>query len=81
MKFRVSLKTESVLSISKSRATGNDLETLRHIPGGVWRGAVAAALIREKRLGGQAHEDADFRALFLDKSVRFGDLRIEGDSP
>src|SRR5258708_22250688 len=81
MKFYVTLESDSPVAISKSRATGNQLQTIRHIPGTVWRGAVASDLIREKGLGDAAHCDREFSEIFLNQQVRFGDLRVEGDRP
>jgi hypothetical protein len=74
MRFAVQLQTRSPLAISLGRATGNQLQTARHIPGSVWRGAVAAAFIRDHDLGEQAHQNSDFSLLFLQQKVRFGDL-------
>lgn len=81
MRFHVWLQLDSPLVISRNRATGNQLRTLSHVPGTAWRGAAAAALMREKRLGEDAHKDAEFHALFLEGKVRFGDLRAGGEAP
>ena len=81
MKLEVSLITEAPLAISRWRATGNELETLRHIPGTAWRGALAADIVRERKLEDHAHCDSRFHALFLEGKVRFGDLRPEGAAP
>jgi CRISPR-associated protein Csx10 len=81
VRFTVSLQTRSPLAISLSRATGNQLRTARHVPGAVWRGAVAAAMVRDRRLGDRAHEDQEFALLFLQQKVRFGDLRPSAAKP
>jgi|HubBroStandDraft_1064217.scaffolds.fasta_scaffold08776_2 CRISPR-associated protein Csx10 len=81
MKLEVSLTTEAPLAISRWRATGNELETLRHVPGTAWRGALAADIVRERKLKEHAHCDSRFHALFLEGKVRFGDLRPNGAAP
>ncbi|MBZ5534276.1 MAG: hypothetical protein LAO20_22860 [Acidobacteriia bacterium] len=81
MRFAVSLQTLSHLAISLSRATGNQLRTARHVPGAVWRGALASALIREGKLGDHAHDNPGFSLLFLQQKVRFGDLRPSAARP
>jgi hypothetical protein len=81
MRFAVRLQTRSPLAISLGRATGNQLQTARHIPGSVWRGAVAAAFIREHGLAERAHENQDFSLLFLQQKVRFGDLLPSSSRP
>lgn len=81
MRFAVQLQMRSPLAISLGRATGNQLQTARHIPGSVWRGAVAAAFIREHDLGENAHKDPDFSLLFLQQKVRFGDLLPSASRP
>jgi CRISPR-associated protein Csx10 len=67
-------EAETPAAISVRRATGNDLDTQHFIPGTVIRGALAAAYLEES--GGP---DAGFAALFLNRLVRYGDLRI-GDA-
>jgi CRISPR-associated protein Csx10 len=74
MRYRVYAEAETPAAISVRRATGNDLDTQRFIPGTVIRGALAAAYLEES--GGP---DAGFAALFLNRMVRYGDLRI-GDA-
>ena len=74
MRYRVYAEAETPAAISVRRATGNDLDTQRFIPGTVIRGALAAAYLEES--GGP---DAGFAALFLNRLVRYGDLRI-GDA-
>jgi len=74
MRYRVFATAETPFAISVRRATGNDLDTQRFIPGTVIRGALAAAYLAEHN-----EPDAAFHALFLQKLVRFGDLRI-GDA-
>ena len=81
MKLEVSLTTEAPLTISRWRATGNELETLRHVPGTAWRGALAADMVRERKLKDKAHLDSRFHALFLESKVQFGDLRPGGAAP
>jgi CRISPR-associated protein Csx10 len=76
MRYRLYAETETPAAISVRRATGNDLDTLRFIPGTVIRGALAAAYLAES---GAA--DAGFAALFLNRLVRFGDLRISDARP
>jgi len=71
-RYAVTLTTRSPVAISRSRATGNQIETLGHIPGTVWRGALAAQL-------GAAHPE--FAAIFLSGRVRFGDLRLDDAVP
>jgi len=80
MKLEVSLTTEAPLAISRWRATGNELETLRHVPGTAWRGALAADMVRKLKpeLKDNAHLDSRFHELFLEGKARFGDLRPEG---
>ena len=56
------------------------METLRHIPGSVWRGAVAAQWIEEHGLRApdrRPEDDEQFKTLFLRGLVRFGDLRLK----
>lgn len=80
MRFTVRLETEAPLAISQGRATGNELTTLKHIPGTVWRGALAAAVMRANNLKPEdAHQDNEFKTLFLSGQSRFGDLRVQGD--
>ncbi len=74
MRYRVFATAETPFAISVRRATGNDLDTQRLIPGTVIRGALAAAYLADRK-----EADAGFDALFLRKLVRFGDLRI-GDA-
>src|ERR1035441_1016824 len=74
MRYRVYAEAEMPAAISVRRATGNDLDTQRFIPGTVIRGALAAAYLEES--GGP---NAGFAALFLNRMVRYGDLRI-GDA-
>ena len=81
MRLRVSLTTEAPLAISRWRATGNELETLRHVPGTAWRGALAADIVRQRKLKDAAHLDDRFLALFLTGKARFGDLRPDGATP
>lgn len=82
MKLEATLWLESPLSILRQRGTGNQLETLRHVPGRVWRGAVASEIMRERKLTTEtAHRDAVFQELFLAGKVQFGDLRPEGGAP
>lgn len=82
MRYRIELRAESPLAISRSRAAGNQILTASHIPGTSWRGAFAGEVMRRCRLTPQnAHNDVDFQALFLKGKVRFGDLRIRGDAP
>jgi CRISPR-associated protein Csx10 len=81
MKLEVTLTTDAPLAISRWRATGNELETLRHVPGTAWRGALAAEIVRERKLKEHAHCDSHFHALFLEGKVRFGDLRPDGAAP
>ncbi|MCZ2077752.1 MAG: hypothetical protein LC130_22455, partial [Bryobacterales bacterium] len=68
-RYSVTLTTLSPFAISRSRATGNQIETRSHIPGTVWRGALAVQL-------GPTHPA--FKSVFLDGNVRFGDLRWNG---
>jgi len=77
VKLRVRALLETPAAISLRRATGNELDTNRYIPGSVFRGALAAAFLR----GGGTADAAEFKKVFLDKPVRFGDLRIGGASP
>jgi CRISPR-associated protein Csx10 len=81
MRYAIRLETKSPLAISTGRATGNQVQSLAHIPGTVWRGAAAAAYIRQHALNGDAHRNEGFTTLFLKGLVRFGDLRIEGAQP
>lgn len=74
-RFQLSGRTESEMMIARSRTTGNQAEGLGYVPGTVWRGALASALIREGDLDDQAHTNYVFRSLFLSGTVRFGDLR------
>lgn len=64
---------ETPLALSVRRATGNDLDTLRHIPGTVLRGALAQAWCESGR-----NVDGAFQELFVSGKVRYGDLRING---
>lgn len=81
MKVRISLEALAPISISRGRATGNELETAGHIPGATWRGALAAYMIDECGLGKTADADPEFRQLFLSGETRFGDLRVDGCEP
>ncbi|HLJ26492.1 MAG TPA: hypothetical protein VKY85_07265 [Candidatus Angelobacter sp.] len=81
MRFRVWLTTEAPLAIARNRATGSQLETVRHIPGTSWRGSLAAAMIAARDLKEDAHLDPEFKTLFLASRVRFGDLRYGSDVP
>jgi CRISPR-associated protein Csx10 len=74
MRYRAYAVTETPAAISVRRATGNDLDTQRFLPGTVVRGALAAAYLEES-----GTPDDGFDALFLKRQVRFGDLRI-GDA-
>ena len=76
MRFRATATIQSPLAVSARRATGNDLATQAFLPGTTVRGAAAAVFLET------AQADApDFRALFLEETVRFGDLRKEGAFP
>lgn len=74
MRYRVHAEAETPLAISVRRAAGNDLNTLTYLPGTVVRGALAAAYLTENDAN-----SAGFRDLFLDRKVRYGDLRA-GDA-
>jgi CRISPR-associated protein Csx10 len=73
MKLWTTAYLETPLALSVRRATGNDLDTLRYIPGTVLRGALAHAWCEL----GRGVDDA-FRELFVSGKVRYGDLRIDG---
>ena len=79
MRFRVWVKAESPLVITANRATGNEMETLRWIPGTTWRGALAGSLVARLPTGVRAHESGTFRTLFLEDRVRFGALTADGE--
>ncbi len=82
MRLEVRLELESPLSILRQRGMGNQLGSLRFVPGRAWRGALAAEVMRERNLDAMsAHGDGVFKGLFLDRKVRFGDLRPEGAFP
>jgi hypothetical protein len=92
MRIRVSVQTLSPISISRGRAIGNELQTAGRIPGGTWRGALAAYIMEERGLddappadGSDAasgpENDADFHRLFLAGEARFSDLRWAGGYP
>jgi hypothetical protein len=55
------------------------LETLGSIPGATWRGALARAAIDQLAPGTLAHHDANFRTLFLENRVRFGNFTANGE--
>lgn len=75
MRYRAHAVTETPVAISLRRATGNDLDTQRFIPGTVLRGALAGVYLEERGL------DVGFEALFLRRLVRYGDLRIADTRP
>jgi CRISPR-associated protein Csx10 len=76
-RLRAIVELLSPLTLSRTRATGNDLETQSHLPGTLWRGALAAYLLAEND-----HQlTPAFHQLFLENQVRFGDLRITGATP
>ncbi len=77
MRFQVRVELLSPLAISRNHATGNTIHTLRHVPGTVWRGALAGHLIRSRKIT-TPEADPVFRKLFLEGRVRFGDLRPAG---
>ena len=72
--FEVSATLESPLAISMRRATGYDLETLKHIPAVALRGALAAYYLEAHG----PHPDGTFDTSFLRDQVRYEDLRPEG---
>lgn len=76
MRYRVYAEAETPAAISVRRATGNDLDTQRFIPGTVIRGALAATYLEE-----HGAPDAGFASLFLKKMVRYGNLRIGDAKP
>jgi CRISPR-associated protein Csx10 len=74
--YRSTLLLESPLSVTRRRATGNDLESLEYIPGTTVRGALAEAYRKEHGI------DDVFQKLFLGgEPIRFCDYRIEGADP
>src|ERR1035441_1394140 len=79
VRYRIWLKAGSPLVITRNRATGNQLETLRSIPGTTWRGALAQSVIARLPAGTEPHNSANFRTLFLEDRVRFGDLTANGE--
>src|ERR1017187_8335351 len=81
VRYRVWLKAEAPLVITVNRAAGNQLETLRWIPGTTWRGALAQSVIAGLKPDAETHRDADFRTLFLEGRVRFGCLTANGEGP
>lgn len=76
MIYQAQVELLSPLVLTVRRATGNDMETLTHVPGTAVRGALAAAYLQ----GGSAEEDG-FRDLFLSDKVRYGNLRVDGADP
>jgi hypothetical protein len=66
-------EVRSPLAISISKAAGNDLDTAHAIPGSAIRGALAQHFLTTGSAGSAA-----FKELFLNGSVRFGDLRLNG---
>jgi len=74
MKYHIWLDTRAPLLIAQTHSVGNQLESLGHIPGPTWRGALAAAIIRQHYFGPDSANHPSFRTLFLEDRVRFGDL-------
>jgi len=74
-RFHVFATVGTPLAISVSKAAGNDLETAHAIPGAAVRGALAHHF-----LGGDATRAnlPAFKGVFLNRAVRFGDLRLGG---
>jgi len=79
VRYQVWLTLESPLIVARSRATGNQLETIKWVPGATWRGALAAAVIASLPRGAKPENDSKFQTLFLDNRVRFGYLTANGE--
>ena len=68
---QVTIQTEGPMSLTSGRSAGFETETLIHVPGSTFRGAVANAYLEN---GGSATDPA-FVTCFVDEKVRFTDLR------
>ncbi len=60
---------ETPTCLSSTPAQGNEVQTLRYIPGGVVRGMLANAYLRRKQKA-----DGQFRDLFSESGLQFGNL-------
>ncbi len=79
MIFQATIQVDSPLALTVRRATGNDIDTLRYIPGGTIRGALAMSFLEGP---GHKAEDPCFQAVFNGpNAVRFGDLRVSHAQP
>jgi len=76
--YMVTIRLREPLSIGARPQVGNDIHSVRYIPGTVWRGALAAEKMRRT---GWRWSDSEAQA-WLDKHFnspnRFGDCRAEG---
>jgi CRISPR-associated Csx10 family RAMP protein len=75
--IEITFTLETPACLSSAPAQGNEVQTLRYIPGGVLRGMLAEAYLRKN--GKKA--DARFTNLFSETGLRFGNLMpLEGGS-
>jgi len=65
------ISPETPLLISRTAASGNHLDSYDHIPGGNLLGILAGRFIEAHSLGKTAHENDDFRRLFLSDKISY----------